>query len=73
VAGNSNIAVTRALLRALAHQRGVATRAERKSKSVEQDRFAGAGFARQHGKARSEIDVEPVDQHDVSNRQPGQH
>ena len=55
-----------ALLRALAHQRGVAAGAQRQRKGIEQDRLAGAGFAGQHGQARREIDVEPVDQNDVS-------
>ena len=62
-----------ALLGALAHQRGVAARAERQREGIEQDRLAGAGLAGQHGKARREIDVEPVDQNDVSDRKPGQH
>ena len=40
-----------ALLGALAHHRGVAARAERQRESIEQDRFAGAGLARQRGEA----------------------
>ena len=62
-----------ALLGALAHQGGVAARAQRQREGVEQDRLAGAGLAGQHGKARREIDVEPVDQNDVSDRESGQH
>ncbi len=62
-----------ALLGALAHQRGVAAGAQRQRKGIEQDRLAGAGLAGQHGKARHEIDVEPVDQNDVADRKPGQH
>ncbi len=55
-----------ALLGALAHQRRIAARAERQRKGVEQDRFAGAGFAGQRGKPGAEIDIEPVDQNDVA-------
>ena len=62
-----------ALLGALAHQGGVAAGAQRQREGVEQDRLAGAGLAGQHGKARREIDVEPVDQNDVSDRESGQH
>jgi len=61
------------LLGALPHQRGIAARAKRQREGVEQDRFAGAGLTGQHRKARREVDVEPVNQHDVSDREPGQH
>jgi hypothetical protein len=61
------------LLRALTHQRGVAARAQRQREGVEQDRLAGAGLAGQHRQARGEIEVEPVNQHDVADREPGQH
>ena len=61
------------LRRACAHQRHIATRAERKREGVEQDGFAGAGLARERGQAASEINVQPVDQDDVANRKPGQH
>ena len=61
------------LLGALAHQRDVAARAERQREGIEQDRLAGAGLAGEHGQAGGEIDVEPVDQDDVANREPGQH
>ena len=62
-----------ALFGALAHQRHVAARAERKRKRVEQDRFAGAGLAGQRGKAGSEIDVQPFDQNDVADGKARQH
>ena len=61
------------LLGAVAHQRGVAARAERQREGVEQDRFAGAGLAGQHRQPGGEVDVEPVDQDDVADREPGQH
>ena len=61
------------LLRAMSHQRGVAARAERQREGVEQDRLAGTGLAREHGKPLGEIDVEPIDQDDVADRKPGEH
>ena len=62
-----------ALLHALAHQALVAARAQGQRKGVEQDRLAGAGLAGQHGQAVGEIDVEPVDQDDVADRESGEH
>ena len=62
-----------ALLGALPHQRLVAAPAQRQRKGVEQNRFAGAGLAGEHGKAFGEIDVEPVDQDDVADRKSGEH
>ena len=62
-----------ALFGALADQRRVAARAERKRKGIEQDRFAGAGLAGQRGKAGSEVDIQPVDQDDVADREASQH
>ena len=61
------------LLGALANQAGIAAGAQRERERIEQDRFAGAGLAGQHRKARREIDIEAVDQDDVSDREPGQH
>ena len=48
-------------------------RAEGEREGVEQDRLAGAGFAGQHGKAGGKIDVEPIDQDDVADREPCEH
>ena len=48
-----------------------ATKGQRES--IEQDRLAGAGFAGEHGKPIGEIDIEPVDQHDVADRESGEH
>ena len=62
-----------ALLGAVAHQRLVAAAAQGQREGVEQDRLAGAGLAGEHGKAVGEIDVEPVDQHDVADGEPGEH
>ncbi len=58
---------------ALANQRTVAARAEREREGIEQDRLAGAGLAGEHGHARAEIEVEPVDQNDVADRQLDEH
>ena len=69
VEGGNHLAV----LGALAHQSRVAAGAERQRKGVEQDRFAGAGLARQCGEAGAEIDIEPVDQNDVADGKASQH
>jgi hypothetical protein len=57
-----------ALLGPLAHQPGIAARAEREGKGVEQDRFARTGLAAQHRKASGKIDIQPVDENDVADR-----
>ena len=62
-----------ALCRAMADQRSVAAGAKRQRQRVEQDGFSGAGFARQHGQARQEVDVQLLDQNDIADRQPGKH
>ena len=61
------------LLDALAHQALVAAAAQRQGETVEQDRLAGTGFAGKDREALGEIDVEPVDQHDIANGQTGEH
>jgi hypothetical protein len=61
------------LLGPLPHQGDIAPCTERERKGIEQDGFAGAGLAREHGQAGCEVDIEPVDQDDVANREPGQH
>ncbi len=62
-----------ALLDALPDQRLVPAAAKGQRESIEQDRLAGAGFAGEHGEPIGEIDVEPVDQHDVADRESGEH
>ena len=62
-----------ALLRAVAHEAGVAAAAERQRERIQQDGFARAGFAGQHGEATGEFDIEPFDQDDVTDRQTRQH
>ena len=61
------------LLNTLPHQRLVTAPAQGQSKGIEQDRFAGAGLAGQHGKLVGEVNVEPVDQNDVADRESGEH
>ena len=61
------------LLLALPDQSGIGPDTERQSQAVEQDRFACAGLAGQHAKARLERQFEPVDQHHVADRQLPQH
>ena len=58
-----------ALARAAPHQRGIASAAKGERKSVEQDRFAGAGLAGEHGQAFAEFEIELVDQDDIADRQ----
>ena len=61
------------VLCALTHQRSVAARPERKREGVEQDRFPCARLTREHREAGGKFDIKPVDQDDVTNREPGQH
>ena len=61
------------LLRAVAHEAGVAAAAERQRKGIEQDGFARTGLAGQHSKAAGEFDIKPFDQDDVTDRQTRQH
>ena len=57
-----------AALYAVAHERPVAAPAEGERKTVEKDRFTGAGLARQHGKTRLESKIKPFDQDDIADR-----
>ena len=61
------------LLRAMTHQRGVATRTERQRQRIEQDRLAGARFTGQNGKPVAKLDVQPLDQDDISDREVCEH
>ena len=54
-------------------QAGIGARAEREPKRVEQDRFARAGFAGEHAKARLELELELLDQHDIVDGELPQH
>ncbi len=61
------------LLGAVPHERTVAAGAERQRESIEKDGFSGARLAGQRREPGREIDIEPVDQDDVANRQADQH
>ena len=56
-----------------AHQRALRAHAEREPQRIEQDRFAGPGLAGEHAEARPEFEIERFDQHDVADREAGQH
>ena len=62
-----------ALLHAMTNQIGVAAAAQRQREGIEQDGFAGAGFAGQHREATGKLDIEPFDQDDVTDRKARQH
>ena len=62
-----------ALGRAVADQGGIAARAERQRQGIKQDGFAGAGLAGEDREAGRKIDVQPLDQDDIADRQAGQH
>jgi hypothetical protein len=56
-----------------ANERSIAPPPQRQRESIEQDRFSGTRFARQHKQTRLDRKVETVDQHDVADREPGEH
>ena len=58
---------------AVAHEAAIAARAERQREGVEQDRFAGAGLAGEDAQALAEVELEPVDQDDVADRELREH
>ena len=56
------------LCHAMAHQTRIAASTQRQRECIEQNRFAGAGLARQHRKACRKFNIEPFDQDDVADR-----
>lgn len=62
-----------ALGRARTHQPRVAARAQRQRERIEQDRFARARLPGQDGESLPEIQVDGIDQNDVSNRKACKH
>ena len=52
---------------------GVGARAEREAERVEQDRLARAGLAGEHAEPRLELQLEPLDEHDVMDGELPQH
>ena len=63
----------RALRLAGADHAGLGPQAAGQAQAVEQDGLAGAGLAGQHGQAGAEGQVQPFDQHDVADRERGEH
>ena len=62
----------RALL-ARAHEAAVGAVAEDEAQRVEQDRLARPGLTRKHAEALREIEIERLDQDDVTDGKPGEH
>ena len=58
-----------ALGRAPPDERHIASGAECKRERVQQNRFAGAGLASEHGQSRAEFKIELVDQDDIADRE----
>ena len=61
------------LVGAMADKRTVAPPAKGERERIEQDGFARAGFAGEHGKAGIELKVEPFNQNDIADRQLDEH
>jgi hypothetical protein len=57
----------------LPDKRCVTSRPERERESVEHDRLARTRLARKDGQVRSEVEIEPIDQDDVADREVKQH
>jgi hypothetical protein len=58
---------------AVAHEAAVAAGAEGEREGVEKDRFAGAGFAGENREPLVEVELDPVDQDDVADRELREH
>ena len=56
-----------------ADQPGIGAGAQSEAEAVEQDGFAGAGLAGQGREAGGEMQIEPLDQHDIADREAVQH
>lgn len=59
--------------RALAHHCGVGAFTEGQCQRVDQDGFAGASLAREHGKAVGQVEVQGVDDDEIADGQAAQH
>ena len=57
----------------LAHEGAIAPAAQRQRESVQQDRLAGAGFARENHEPRPQLQIQPIDQNYVTDRELGEH
>jgi hypothetical protein len=63
----------RRLLRSRSNEPSLCPFPKRQPQSIEQDRFAGARFARQHAQTRSKGELEAIDENNVPDIQPKQH
>ena len=63
----------RATVLAMAHEAAIAASPECQRQRIEQDGFAGAGLAGEHGKPRFEGKIKPIDQDDIADRQVREH
>ena len=57
----------------IAAEHADAARAKGQAQRIEQDRFAGTGFAGEHGQPLLERDIELLDQDDVTNGKGSEH
>ena len=73
VARHLELGADRTLLRPGAHERALGTAAQSQAQGVEQDRLAGPGLAGERGEPLSQIELEPLDQHDVADLEAPQH
>ncbi len=56
-----------------ADQAGFGARTQRQAERIQEDRLAGAGLAGQHAEPRFRRQIQPVDQHEIADRQLDQH
>ena len=61
------------LLNALTYERLIPPTAQSQRERIQEDRLSGAGLTGKNGKTPGKIDVEPVDQYDVTDRESGKH
>ena len=73
VACHLELGADRPLLRPGADERALGAAAQRQTQGVEQDRLAGPGLAGERGEPLSQIELEPLDQHDVADLEAPQH
>jgi hypothetical protein len=62
-----------ALAFAMAHERAIAARAERKRKSIEKNGFASARLTGQDREAGPKFEIEPVDQNNIPDGEVNEH
>ena len=55
------------------HELGIRTMSEREAECIEQDRFAGSGFAREHVETRTKFNFSHFDQNNVAQSKCAEH